>query len=185
MGIRTYLTIAFVFSALTLTGGEAWAKKKPGAGGQNTHLKQLELRLERLLQPSTYKYDPSGKPDPFRPFIQTRLRRTAPRKKVEAATGLVSRKRSRKDCLNPLECMDVGQLTLVGIVQTEGSGAIAMAQDSAGVGYIIRVGDEIGFNDGRVTEIRQDRVIVMEKVEDIEGNLVSRKRVLLLHPEEE
>ena len=88
-------------------------------------------------------------------------------------------------CHTPLECLDVGQLTLVGIIQSDKSDAIAMAQDSSGIGYIIKVGDKIGLHNGKVTQILPDRIIVTEFTEDIVGNIVPRKRVLLLHPEEE
>ena len=90
----------------------------------------------------------------------------------------------KKQCGAALECMDVGQLTLVGIVMMGQKASIAVAQDSAGFGYMLRVGDRIGLHGGRVTKILPDRVIVTEKVEDIQGSLVPRKRVLLLHPEE-
>ncbi len=157
--------------------GKAPAQKVTGV-----HLKELEARLERLLKRSTYRYEASGKPDPFRPFIQAAVRRH-PSKKASGKASL--KKALSKVCHTPLECLDVGQLTLVGVVELEGDGAIAMAQDSSGIGYTIRLGDRIGLNNGKVTAIFPDRVVVTEVVEDIEGNMVPRKRVLLLHPEEE
>ena len=165
----------FVFISLGLYPYSIHAKE--GLTGKGSYQKEFKERLKKLMEPSGYFYDAGGKPDPFRPFLQTATRRAepVPTKKQGA---------KKKQCGAALECMDVGQLTLVGIVMTGQKASIAVAQDSAGFGYMLRVGDRIGLHGGRVTKILPDRVIVTEKVEDIQGSLVPRKRVLLLHPEE-
>lgn len=176
--------LAMAVTLVVCPGNTAHAKKEPGKGRVGDHLKELELRLERLLQRSKYRYDASGKPDPFRPFIQPTVEGRKAR--AHGEKGAHEGTQGPRNCSTPLECLDVGQLTLVGVVEISGDGrAVAMAQDSSGIGYTIRVGDRIGFNHGRVTAILPDRVVVTEMVEDIEGNIVPRKRVLLLHPEEE
>ena len=175
-----------ILAHLTLYAGiSAKDLARAGEMADGNHLKELELRLKRLLQRSPYRYNATGKPDPFRPFNQATVKsgKTFNRKRDDEAKGEVVRPRV---CSTPLECLDVGQLTLVGVVEIEGNGRrIAMAQDSSGIGYIIKVGDRIGFNHGRVTAILPDRVVVTEMVEGIEGNRMPRKRVLLLHPEEQ
>lgn len=175
-----YIVVLISLSVVCFTPSFLAAVEK--ATEQRSHLKELELRLQRLLGKTDYHYDARGKPDPFRPFLQTSLKQKQIKRQKRTP---LDQKVSNKTCESPLECMDVGQLSLVGIVEVNGKGSIAMAQDSAGIGYIIRVGDNIGFNQGRVTAILHDRVIVTEQIEDIQGNIVPRKRVLLLHPEEE
>jgi Tfp pilus assembly protein PilP len=139
-------------------------------------IKDFQIRLEYLMEPVTYHYSSAGKPDPFQPFLKT--------------TPKVSRQTARKKevgkpeiCATALECMDVGQLTLVGIIANDKGNRIAMAQDAAGIGYFLRPGLRVGYRNGRIKEILPDRVIVEEKLEDIRGELTLQKRVLLLHPE--
>ena len=181
-----FVVCVMILAHLALcTGVSAKNLARAGERADGNHLKELELRLERLFQQSPYRYNASGKPDPFRPFLQAKIKtgKTFNRGRDDEAKRGVERP---PVCSTPLECLDVGQLTLVGVVGIEGNGGrIAMAQDSSGIGYTIKVGDRIGFNHGRVTAILPDRVVVTEMVEDIEGNIVSRKRVLLLHPEEQ
>ncbi len=138
---------------------------------------QYKKRLERLLSPVDYHYVAAGKPDPFKPFFRTEMK-----KGVRANSKTV--KKRPESCDAPLECMDVGQLTLVGIVLQSDGNALAMAQDASGIGYTLRVGTRIGYNNGKVVSIARDRVVVREKVEDLRGKPTFRDRTLYLHPEE-
>ncbi len=140
-------------------------------------IEEYKKRLERLFEPVKYRYVAAGKPDPFKPFLRTEMKNSPPRK-----SNVVAKK--TEHCETPLECMDVGQLTLVGIVLEPNGNAIAMAQDASGIGYILRVGTKIGFNKGKVVSILRDRVIVKEEVKDLRGKLTFRDRILYLHPEE-
>ncbi len=138
----------------------------------------LQKKLKHLMQPVTYHYASVGKPDPFQPFL-----RTAP----ETSKPMTPKKRGAAKpeyCSTPLECMDIAQLTLVAIITIDRNNRIAMAQDAAGIGYFLYPNQRIGYHNGRVKKILSDRVIIREKVKDIHGNLITRKRVMLLHPEE-
>jgi len=134
-------------------------------------VKAFRVRLERLLEPANFCYSSDGKPDPFQPFLKT--------------TQEVSEQTSGKPeiCATPLECMDIAQLTLVGIIGNDKNNRFAMAQDAAGIGYFLRPGMRVGYRNGRVKKILSDRVIVEEKFEDIRGELILQNRVLLLYPE--
>ncbi len=138
---------------------------------------QYKKRLEKLLSPVDYHYVAAGKPDPFKPFFRTEMK-----KGIRSKSNTV--KKRPESCDTPLECMDVGQLTLVGIVLQPDGDALAMAQDASGIGYTLRIGTRIGYNDGKVVSITRDRVIVKEKVEDLRGKPTFRDRTLYLHPEE-
>ena len=172
-GRSALVSMLAVFLLASVSGGAYAKAQKTGGMGAPA----LEARLRRLLEPSGYRYDPAGKPDPFRPFVKT----TSPARRPKKAEA----KGKAEECTTPLACMDVGQLKLVAIVTSESGRAVAMAQDAAGIGYIIEVGDRIGRHSGRVSKILPDRVIVTEKALDIRGRPVPVERILLLHPEEE
>ena len=97
----------------------------------------------------------AGKRDPFRPFtlnLRSNIR--------------------RRENLSPLERYDLGQLKLVGIV-LNGKEPTAMVEDSAGLGYVVKVGTPIGASDGTVKAIKQDGIIIEEFFVDLYG---ARKR---------
>ena len=149
---------------------------------KDSRVADLEKRLNQLLAPVGYHYNPNGKPNPFQPFLRS-TKSQAP--KGGSRAGKTGKLKKPEHCATPLECMDVGQLTVVAIISETNGGRVAMAQDAAGIGYTLRPGVRIGFRNGYVKAILPDRVIVAEKAQDIRGNTKIRNRVLLLHPEEE
>ena len=99
-----------------------------------------------------YNYDPTGKRDPFRSFEWEQL-------KLELMAG---------DTRGPLEHFDVLQLSVVGVVW-KNDNARALIQDPSGMTYIVGEGARIGKNDGRVTEIADNLVVVEETYVDTMG----------------
>jgi len=89
-------------------------------------------------------YDPTGKRDPFRPYVESPGQ--------PSPTGEIT----------PLQQYELSQLRLVAIItdKSESGGSRAVVEDSAGLGYILRVGTPIGRASGRVTAIERDRVVV-------------------------
>jgi type IV pilus assembly protein PilP len=67
-----------------------------------------------------------------------------------------------------LERYDLGQLKLVGIVWNLKEPS-AMVEDSAGLGYLVKVGTRIGANDGTIKAIRENEVVVEEFFMDLYG----------------
>ncbi len=126
-----------------------------------TEKKELEKKEE-----AEYSYNPAGKPDPFKPFIQSASRgpRTAP--------------------ATPLQKFDISQLKLVAIISTS-DGNIALVEDATGKGYFLKKGTWIGKNDGRVTKILKDTVIIQEVYQDIFGQTKTSEISLSLHKVEE
>jgi len=94
--------------------------------------------------------------DPFRPMTLRPKVNTRPREN-----------------LSPLERFDLGQLKIVGIVWDIREPR-AMIEDTAGLGYVIRVGTPIGSNDGKVKAIHRNQVIVEEFYEDAYGTRKTR-----------
>jgi type IV pilus assembly protein PilP len=108
-----------------------------------------------------YTYDPTGKTDPFKPFIQ-----------------LSSVK--ERTFLTPLQKYEISQLKLVAVISTP-EGNIALVEDSAGKGYFLKKGTEIGKSDGRVVKILKDRVVIEEVYQDILGKKKTNEISLHLH----
>jgi type IV pilus assembly protein PilP len=73
-----------------------------------------------------------------------------------------------RENLSPLERFDLSQLKIVGVVW-DIKEPRAMVEDSAGLGYVIKVGTPIGSNDGRVKAIQRDQIVVEENYEDAYG----------------
>ena len=115
-----------------------------------------------------YTYNPVGKADPFKPFIQ-----------ISTARNL-----SRRTPLTPLQKYEISQLKLVAVISTP-EGNTALVEDSAGKGYIIKKGTEIGKNEGKVTKILKDKVIVEEIYQDMWGQTKISEIPILLHRLEE
>lgn len=93
-----------------------------------------------------FNYQREGRADPFFPFLAQEM--------LQAATA-------EREELSGMRRYEPGQLTLVAIVQG-GRQPLAMVQDAAGVGYIIRPGTPIGRT-GEVTAIAADRVIIRQE----------------------
>ena len=115
-----------------------------------------------------YTYNPAGKPDPFKPFIQLTLTKTG-------VKGVP---------LTPLQRYETNQLKLVAIIAAR-EGNVALVEDAAGKGYFLKKGTAIGKNDGKVTQILKDRVVIQELEQDISGQTKQNEVLLYLHRPEE
>jgi type IV pilus assembly protein PilP len=101
-------------------------------------------------------YDRTGRRDPFRSFEWER--------KELANRDMVG---------GPLEQFDVSQLSLIAVVWKTGS-ARALVEDPAGQSYIIGKGTRVGKNEGMVTQIDDNLVVVNETYEDYLGNVTKK-----------
>jgi len=163
--------LAFIVASC---GGGTVAPPPPKGGAPQAVAKKVEpAKVEEKKEPekkeeAEYQYNPTGKADPFKPFIQLtpvrELVRTAP--------------------LTPLQKYDISQLKLVAILSTP-EGNIALVEDSTGRGYFVKRGTEIGKNDGKVTKILKDRIIIEELYSDVWGQTKKNEVYLLLHKIEE
>jgi len=99
-----------------------------------------------------FTYDRIGLRDPFRTYEMEEKSRRA---ELGADSG-------------PLEQYDVNQMSLLAVVWNTGS-ARALIQDPSGKSYIIGSGTRIGKNNGRVTAIDDNLVVVNETYVDFLG----------------
>lgn len=111
--------------------------------------------------PVAYRYDPEGKPDPFKPLIHV----------VERDTKVAPR--------SPLQRLAVDEFLLMGIVRTADT-EVAIVKTPGGKWYTLRTGTRIGINDGRVVKILSDSVVVSEKIKDFSGAVHTERTILVL-----
>jgi Tfp pilus assembly protein PilP len=110
---------------------------------------------------NVYNYNPLGKPDPFKPFIE-----------VELAAKMKAEVKQDVSTIFPLLRIDVEKFRLVGIAGDQ-IRRVAVVEDAAKKFYPLFIGTHIGVNKGKVLEILSDRVIV----EEYEAN--KAKRIIL------
>lgn len=106
---------------------------------------------------NVYNYNPLGKPDPFRPFVD-----------IEIA-AVKKEKETKKDSIFPLQRAEVESFKLVGIVGDQAR-RVAVVEDSAKKYYPVFIGTRIGLHDGKVTDILTDRMTV----DELDGKKIKR-----------
>ena len=124
-----------------------------------------------VVEAVSYHYDPKGKTDPFKPFLNLEV--------AKVTTGKPNPHIAR----TPLQEVGLEQFKLVGIALGSYKKA-AMVEDPKGKGYIISEGTLIGHNHGRVAEILRDRLIVEERFFDGTGKNKTQRTVIKLHKDE-
>lgn len=113
---------------------------------------------EKKTEPtSTPSYSSAGKRDPF-----------------QALPLKTQTKRRPRENLSPLERYDLGQLKLVGIV-LDAKDPRAMVEDSAGLGYVVKIGTPIGPNEGKIKQIKASEVVIEESYIDFYGARKNRQ----------
>lgn len=110
---------------------------------------------EKGVITAKYSYDPTGKTDPFKPFL-------AEQEAVE------EKKKSKPRTY--LETLDLSQLELIAIIVGP-KGNWAMVRDSKGVGHVIQKGTPIGTNSGTVYAVSEKEVIIREEHKDFRGTV--------------
>jgi Tfp pilus assembly protein PilP len=124
----------------------------------------LALPSKKTEQSETPHYSPLGKRDPFQAPMKSQA------------------KRRPRENLSPLERYELGQLNLVGVVW-DLKDPRAMVEDSAGLGYIVRVGTPIGPNEGKIKEIKPAEVLIEESFIDFYGARKNRQVSMKIVPE--
>lgn len=135
---------------------------KPEETNERVDLNMPLKSAEPKIVPRTLKDDSR---DPFRPATL--------RKKMVA--------RPREN-LSPLERFELNQLRIVGIVW-DMKEPRAMVEDTAGLGYTIKVGAPIGANDGVVKAIHRNEIIIEEFYFDVYGARKKREVSMKLFTE--
>jgi len=138
----------------TIEGLTDALKEKLGVGGETKPAAKAEVDLTvptMKAGPVLPRYSSAGRRDPFQPLT---LRAKATRRP--------------RASLSPLERYELGQLKLVGVV-SDAKEPRAMIEDSAGLGYIVKVGMLIGPDEGKVRAIKSNEVVIEESYIDFYG----------------
>ena len=171
------VSVVFLFLGSGCGGGTtpppaAPKAKRPVAEGKKAQPVQVAEKVEKKevakKEEPEFSYNPAGKGDPFRPFIQ-----------------LTPEKAPKSAFLTPLQKYDISQLRLVAII-TLPEGSVGLVEDQQGRGYFLKRGTVIGRHDGKVKAIHKDRVIIEEAYSDVLGQGKVNEISLFLHrPAEE
>jgi type IV pilus assembly protein PilP len=131
-----------------------------------------------------YQYNATGKTDPFKPFIEMDPALKKRMEEEEQKKRAVLKARP----ISPLQQAEIGQFRLLGIAGDENR-RVAIVEDGVAKKYYpLFVGTYIGPNEGRVSAILPDRLVVEERVEpqDKKTKRVQVRQIpVLLHKEQE
>ncbi len=116
--------------------------------------------------PYVYSYNPLAKRDPFRSLVEE------VRSPVTESSA----------CAEPLCQWDLGQLTLVAVVTGEAN-PLAMVEDPAGRGHLVRRSTRMGKQGGKVTQILRDTVTVTEFWTGPDGKVNPNPTTLHMKPD--
>ena len=122
------------------------------AGGSNHVAYAMASGEVKQAPPASYHFDPAGKPDPFRPFVEKDL---LFKKKAETVAAV---------SIFPLQKVGLDQFNLIGIAgDADRRLAIVETKDNKGSRfYTLALGTVIGLNKGKVVEIGNDLIVVEE-----------------------
>ena len=124
---------------------------------------------ENTTRQTGWEYDPTDKPDPFKPFIlASRPQEDVMPKVVRQLTPL--QKMPLSEIQSGLKAIIWGQL-----------GNKALVEDATGKGYVVQEGTYVGQHNGIVKRIFEDRIVVEEYRRDpVEDRLVPSEVLLKL-----
>ena len=144
-------------------------KPKPGATASSTGSASTAPSIKPATIETGWKYDPTGKPDPFKSFILAAA--------AQEETPRVVRRQ-----LTPLQKMPLSEIEsgLKAIIWGQ-LGNKALVEDATGKGYVVQEGTYVGQHDGIVKKIYEDRIVVEEYRRDPgKGRLEPNEVVLKL-----
>lgn len=144
--------------------GQGGHTGQPAAGGETNNVGPGGDATTSNASAGGYTYDPSGRRDPFKPV------------------GLEKPPPDNPDT-PPLLRVGLTELNLIGIMWG-GFGYTAMVQTPDGKGYTIRRGTRIGPNNGVVSAITENSIIVKEQYRDVYGKEQVREYIKHLHTKE-
>jgi len=150
------------FLSFAQNNEEGTDEAKPSVDTTDTEETQAKIqqKLASIAQMTdgSYSYNPAGKPDPFRPFVEIETKKVETKKEAKDEKKDVS-------SIFPLQRVGTENFRVVGIAGDEFR-RVAIVEDSSKKFYPLFKGTHIGTRSGRVIDIMTDRVIVEERGDD-------------------
>ncbi|MGI6680930.1 MAG: pilus assembly protein PilP [Bdellovibrionota bacterium] len=138
--------------------------------GKNIKIK-ISQSKNKSKKEKKYTYNAEGKRDPF--------------VKYEAENSIIANLNSKKrEDAPPLEQCDIKQFKLTAVMSV-GDTLKAIVENADGKGFIVDIGTKIGLNNGVITQILEDKIIISETLVDFTGKEEKTTIEMLLREKED
>jgi type IV pilus assembly protein PilP len=117
-----------------------------------------------LVPGSGFRYDPTGRRDPFKSLLQ------------------LEKKQRDIASLPPIQQFDLEAAKVIGVVIDPGRPPQAMIRAPNGQTFVVRPGTIVGKNEGEVVEITMQGIRVVEKFVDFMNRETRKETFLKSHP---
>jgi len=165
--INLFIAVFFVFAQESEKSSNPVSSSVAAPAETQPAIQQLTSIVQTT--DSSYNYNPVGKPDPFRPFVE-----------IDTTAIKAAEKRGKDDkkdmsSIFPLQRAATEKFRVVGIAGDQ-LRRVAIVEDTTKKFYPLFKGTYIGLKNGRVVEIMADRVIVEEREEKIAKRIILKLR---------
>jgi len=188
-GLAASLTFLALFAQLSLLSGCGDKQTRdPTVKKRIARPAQEAMGLQREATPQVSQEAPAAPetaetpPTPQTPRDRIRAKRDPFKSFVELRAPVATQKSGK--VLSPLQQYKLEQLKVVGIL-AGGEVKKALLEDDVGKGYVVTAGDLVGDQEGKITAIEKDRIVVEESYRDVLGEPKSRRTVKRLYSAEE
>ncbi len=137
----------------------------------NTKPRIIPLTEPKQFQPQNYQAD--GATDPFNSIKLTQALRRDSTQLAANATLIAPEMARRKE---PLEAYPLDTMSMVGSLNKTGTPTALLKVDS--LLYQVRVGNYLGQNYGKITQITETAIQLREIVQDATGDWIERQTTL-------
>lgn len=170
-----FLTVFFAVVSLSIMGcGKKESQPNTAPQAKQPVVKkpvvQQQLSSSRTADPSSLAVDFSTKKDPFKPY-------------AALISGPQGPKKNRYGQIIPILNYDLAQFSVKGIIVGLKENS-ALIVDPTGKPYVVKVGMEIGRNEGKITKITSTYIQVFEQYRDEAGKLKKNTTKLMLPKKE-
>jgi type IV pilus assembly protein PilP len=165
------LCVGLLLTGFLLVGlSPALAANLPTPAKAGARLAAEPAKAASEVPSAAYRYNPAGKADPFRSFVEEEVAREAARKKASGG--------GTAQAVNVLQRHEAHQYILVGIASDETGRSAMVVDPTRKYFFVVNVGTLLGLNMGRVTAILDDKIIVDEQVRVDNGKTKPRRVVI-------
>lgn len=153
---RGWLTVPANLIALACLLGVAAAvsaQEAPEAGDKIVASRAVPqvASVSEALEDESFHYDPAGRRDPFKSLLD------------------LQSKKKDVSMLPPIQQLDLNEIKITGVILDEVEGHRVMVKAPNGLTFIVKKGMIVGKNEGEVTEVTLQGMLVVEKYVDYVG----------------